>query len=245
MHRAPEAVIGLIGWLWWWVLPIRKRLAVDNYQAAFPDRDPRELRQTVGELVVGYIDLFLNRPVKLKHMDLVQQGGICLAGHGGAWDLALCAAAKKVPATIFVKLPTNRLAAWWITRMRKKSGIELLAPTGSAFAAFRALRKGRLVVFVMDQRFNDGIKVPFFGRDARTSAGFALMLHRTKAPLFGAWQWRDATGQHTLKIEALSPTIPDDIAQAISELTAFSQTWTERMIRTQPHSWLWLHDRWK
>ena len=145
-------MIGLIGWLWWWVIPIRKTLAIENYQAAFPDRDPRELRRTVGELVMGYVDLLLGRPVHLDGMDLVQQGGLCLAGHGGAWDLALCAAAKKVPATIFVKLPTNRLAAWWITRMREKSNIELLSPTGSAFSAFRALRKGRLVVFVLDQQ---------------------------------------------------------------------------------------------
>jgi len=238
-------VTWLIGWLWWWVIPIRKQLAVTNYQAAFPERDPRELRRTVGELVMGYVDLLIGRSVQLDHMDLVQQGGICLAGHGGAWDLALCAAAKKVPATIFVKLPKNRLAAWWITRMRKKSGIELLPPSGSTFAAFRALRKGRLVVFVTDQRFNDGIKVPFFGRDARTSRGFALMLHRTRAPVFGAWQWRDAQGGHRLAVEALHPEIPDDLVQAVPELTAWSQAWTEQKIRTAPHSWLWLHDRWK
>ena len=238
-------MIRLIGWLWWWVIPIRKQLAIDNYSAAFPDRDPRELRRTVGELVCGYVDLALGRPVHLAHMDLVQQGGICLAGHGAAWDLALCAAAKAVPATIFVKLPSSRLAAWWITRMRERSNIELLAPTGSTFAAFRALRKGRLVVFVMDQRFNDGIRVPLFGRPARTSRGFALMLHRTKAPVFGAWQWRDERGNHRLAIEALHPEIPADPEEAIPSLTAWSQAWTERMIRTAPHSWLWLHDRWK
>lgn len=238
-------MIGFIGWLWWWVLPIRKRMAVENYGLAFPERDPRELRRTVGELVMGYIDLLLGRPVTLEHMDLVQQGGICLAGHGGAWDLALCAAARKVPATIFVKVPSNKLAAWWITRMRERSNIELLEPSGSAFAAFRALRKGRLVVFVMDQRFNDGIAVPFFGRPARTSRGFALMLHRTKAPLFGAWQWRDPDGSHRLSIEPLEFEIPRDVEAAVPALTTASQAWTERMIRTAPHSWLWLHNRWK
>ena len=238
-------MITLVGWLWWWVIPIRKTLAIANYQAAFPDRDPKELQRTVGELVMGYIDLLLGRPVTLEGMDLVQQGGLCLAGHGGAWDLALCAAAKQVPATIFVKLPTNRLAAWWITRMRQKSNIELLSPTGSAFSAFRALRKGRLVVFVLDQRFNDGIAVPFFGRQARTSRGFALMLLRTRAPVFGAWQWRDNQGRHRLAVEALSPDIPDDVDEATLALTAWSQAWTEQKIRTAPHSWLWLHDRWK
>jgi KDO2-lipid IV(A) lauroyltransferase len=234
----------LIGWLWWWVLPIRKQVALDNFTAAFPDEDPTQLRRTVGELVMGYVDLALRRPVKLENMQLVQQGGICLAGHGGAWDLALCAAAQAVPTTIFVKLPSNPLAAWWITRMRERSNIELLSPTGSAFAAIRALKRGRLLVFVMDQRFNDGIRVPFFGRPARTSRGFALLLHRTRAPTFGAWQWRGTDGKHRLRIEALHPEIPDDLDTAVTALTTFSQTWTETQIRTAPHSWLWLHKRW-
>jgi len=238
-------MIALIGWLWWWVIPIRKSLAIENYAAAFPERDPRELRRTVGELVAGYLDLFLGRPVQLENMHLVQQGGICLAGHGAAWDLALCAAAKEVPATIFVKTPSNPIAAWWITRMRKKSDIELLAPSGSLFSAFRALRRGRLVVFVLDQRDNDGLVVPFFDRGARTSRGFALMLHRTRASLYGAWQWRDERGHHRLAVEALDFDIPDTADRAIPSLTAASQRWTERMIRTAPHSWLWLHNRWK
>lgn len=238
-------MIHLIGWLWWWVLPIRKKVAIANYQQAFPDRDPRELRRTVGELVAGYIDLLLGRPVALEGMEMVQQGGICLAGHGGAWDLALCAAARAVPATIFVRTPHNRLAAWWITRMRERSGIELLPPRGSAFKALRALKRGRLVVFVQDQRDNDGIRVDFFGQSARTSRGFATLVHRTRAPVFGAWQWRDASGKHRLAIERIDLDFPDDADAAIVSLTHASQAWYEKMIRTTPHSWLWLHDRWR
>jgi len=238
-------MIRLIGWLWWWVIPIRKRLAIANYTAAFPDRDPRDLQRTVGELVTGYIDLLLGRPVTLHGMDQVQQGGICLAGHGGAWDLGLCAAARHVSATIFVRTPSNGLAAWWITRVRKQSGLELLPPRHSALKALRALKRGRLLVFVQDQRENNGIRVPFFGRPARTSRGLATLLYHTRAPVFGAWQWRDASGHHHLAVESIDISFPDDPEEATAVITQATQAWYEEKIRTAPHSWLWLHDRWR
>jgi KDO2-lipid IV(A) lauroyltransferase len=233
-----------IGWVWWWVLPIRKRMAVANYAAAFPDRDPGELRQTVGELAMGYIDLLRRRPVHLEGMDLVQAGGICLAGHGGAWDLGLCAAAKEVPTTIFVKPPANRLAAWWITRVRRQSQMELLPPKGSALKALRALKRGRLLVFVQDQRENSGIQVDFFGRPARTSRGLGTLLVHTGAPVFGAWQWRDERGHH-LKVERIDFEYEADPKRAIPAITQATQDWYEQKIRERPHSWLWLHNRWR
>ncbi len=238
-------MIRLIGWLWWWVIPIRKKLAIANYAAAFPERDPRDLQRTVGELVAGYVDLLRGRPVALQGMELVQQGGVCLAGHGGAWDLGLCAAARQVPATIFVRTPSNRLAAWWITRMRERSGIELLPPRNSALKALRALKRGRLLVFVQDQRENDGIRIDFFGRPARTSRGLATIVYHTKAPVFGAWQWRDEAGQHHLSVEPIEIPFPDDPDEAPAVITRATQAWYEDKIRSAPHSWLWLHDRWR
>jgi KDO2-lipid IV(A) lauroyltransferase len=172
-------------------------------------------------------------------------GGLCLAGHGGAWDLALVSAGFHVPITIFVREPTNRLAAWALARVRGRSDVELLPPRGSMSAAREALERGRLVVFVQDQRHNDGVEVPFFGRPALTSAGFAALAWRSRAPVFGAWQWWDGDGGHQLRFETLEPIFPETRDEAIVSLTRFSQAFYEDRIRERPHSWLWLHKRWK
>ncbi len=238
-------MITFFGWLWWWVLPVRKRLAIDNFQHAFPERDVGELRRCVGELVMGYVDLALGRRAVVHGAELLSRGGICLAGHGGAWDLGLISAGSDIRATIFVRTPANRLAAWWITRCRRRSGLELLPPSGSALSAYRALRNGRMVVFVQDQRHNQGICVQFFGRQAWTSRGFGVLAARTGAPLFGAWQWRDEDGQHHIQLERLQLDIPDDPDAAVVALTEASQRFYEEKIRQRPHSWLWLHDRWR
>lgn len=237
-------MISLIGWLWWVLVPVRKRMAIANFQHAFPDRSASELRRSVGEMVWGYIELSLGKRAVVHGAEHIQNGGLCLAGHGGAWDLGLISAAEQIPTTIFVKTPANPLVAWWITRLRKQANIELLPPTKAAVSAYRALKRGRLVVFVQDQRHNAGVPVLFFDRPAWTSRGFAVMATRTEAPLFGAWQWRDPTnGTHHIAIEPL--LIEDRRPDAEQLITQQTQRFYETKIRERPHSWLWLHNRWR
>ncbi len=237
-------MISLFGWIWWLLFPVRKKMAIRNYRRAFPDRSPSELRRTVGEMVWGYIELAMGRRAVVHGAEQIQNGGICLAGHGGAWDLGLISAAEKIPTTIFVKTPTNPVLAWWIKRLRERANIELLPPSNSALSAFRALKRGRLIVFVQDQRHNAGIPVPFFGQPAWTSRGFAVMATRTQAPTFCAWQWRDPEqGIHHIQIESLA--IKDRSPDAEEQITQQTQQFYEEKIRTRPHSWLWLHNRWR
>ena len=237
-------MITLLGWIWWLICPVRKRLAIENYRSAFPDRPSGELRRCVGEMIWGYIELAMGKRAEVRGAEQAANGGLCLAGHGGAWDLALISAAHHIPITIFVKTPSNPLVAWWIRRTREAAGLELLPPHSSALAAYRALKRGRLVVFVQDQRHNQGIPVPFFGRPAWTSCGFAVLAARTGAPVFGAWQSRDEKdGTHSMQIEPLllESRSPDHI----QDITAATQQFYEHKIRMRPHSWLWLHDRWR
>lgn len=234
----------LIGWLWWLVVPVRKRLAVEQYRRCFPDRDPGELRRTVGEIAAGYVDLALGSRARVEGAELLARGGLVVCGHGASWDMTLVSTGERAPVTIFVKPPSNRWLAAWIERRRRAGGVELLPPGGSMKDAYAALERGRAVYFVQDQRLNRGIAVPFFGRPALTSPAFAAMAWRTRAPMFGLWQWVEG-GQHRCKVVALDWPVPEDRDQAIAELTARTQRFYEESIRTAPHAWLWLHDRWK
>jgi KDO2-lipid IV(A) lauroyltransferase len=233
----------VLGWLWWTVLPVRRNEAVAAYRAAFPDRDPRELRRNVGAVVASYAGLLVGRRAEVVGWELAEGGAIALAGHFAAWDLALLSAARHVPATIAVREPTNRLIARVIRHLRAKEGVELLPPRGSMAALTAALERGRTVVLVQDQRHNDGLDVPFFGRPARTSAAFAALVRRTDRPVVGVWQeWRP-DGRLVVRFERLE--CPPRDAATVDALTAFSQQFYERHIREQPWAWWWLHRRWK
>jgi len=238
------ALRSIIGWLWWLFIPIRKNLAVANFQHCFPERTPGELRSGIGDIVVQYLYLFFGKRAHLALPEDIKGGGICLAGHGSAWDIALLSLAENVPVTIFLRKPSNRLLAKWITSQRARAGIEALYGRNCMNRAYKSLEAGRLVVFVQDQRHNDGINSLFFNRPCLSSAAFASMLHRTRAPLFGAWQRNDGSAI-AITLERLNWTIPEDREAAIPLLTQQSQYFYEEKISINPASWLWLHDRWK
>jgi KDO2-lipid IV(A) lauroyltransferase len=234
----------LLGWIWWTVLPLRKRLAVANHQAAFPDRDPGELRRTVGELAWSYAELLLGRRARVAGLEHFSGGAIALAGHFPGWDLALVSLAEQAPVTIFVREPHDALPRWVIRRLRARAGAELLPPRGSMARAYAALGQGRTVIFVQDQRHDGGLVVDFLGRPAKTSPALAAMAWRTRAPLVSIVQER-IDGEWVATIRPLAVAVPADRDAAIAALTAESQRFYSREIRRRPWAWWWLHDRWR
>lgn len=238
-------MIRFLGLLWWYLLPVRRAHAVTAFSEAFPDLDPKRLQWTVGSVAWSYVELLLGRRMVIEGMEATRGGGICLAGHGGAWDLALVSGGETTPVTIFVKPPTNRFAAWVVARLRGGSDVQLLPPRGSMAAAYAALDAGRLVAFVQDQRHNNGVPSTFFGRPAQTSAAFAAMVWRRRAPVFGMWQWREPDGTHRGRMVPLVLQIPEDRDAAIAALTQASQDFYEAQIRAYPADWWWLHRRWR
>lgn len=233
-----------LGWLWWLVFPVRKALAVRNFQIAFPDENPAKLRRNVGVVVWSYFELLLRRRAKVEGVERLKGGTIALGGHASSWDITLLSLARHVPVTIFVKPPSNRLAAWVIGALRGQEDLELLPPTGSMSAAYDALERGRMVMFVQDQRYNHGIPVDFLGRPALTSAGFASMVWRTKAPVVGVWQYKEG-GEHHVSVSSLAFEIPEERDVAIVALTEKSQRFYADQIKDNPSNWWWLHDRWR
>lgn len=235
----------VLGWLWWWVLPIRKGVAVDNLRAAFPlvPAGP-PLRRAVGAVVWSYAEIALGVQARVEGPP-IPPGSIGLLAHGTAWDPGLLALGRAVPTSVFVNVPSARCAARFITQKRRQAGLELLGQQDSFDRGRAALGEGRLVVFALDQRHNAGIPVPFLGRPAWTSAAFAVLAHESKAPVFGLWPCLDADGRHVLRAERLALVVPPTRDQAVSTLTEQALAWYAERVTAEPGGWWWLHRRWK
>ena len=241
-----------LAWVWWLVLPIRKRKAVANLRACFPELPPGPtLRRSLREILLGYVELLRHRraPIEVVYEDielLVEparrgEGTLVVAGHGGSWDLVVAAFPKayQVPVSIYVKPPASPAVAGIIEEIRVDLGLKLLPPDGSMLAGLRDLKRGHVLVFPLDQRRNQGVPVPFFGRPAWTSPALALAAARTGAKVVGVWQWREGLGRHRLRCYPLE--LSGDRDQDMRTLNGF----IEDRIRERPHAWLWLHDRWR
>jgi KDO2-lipid IV(A) lauroyltransferase len=188
--------------------------------------------------------------VGLEHVDRLRDdgiGGIFFSGHYGNWEiLALAAGQCGVPLTMIYREANNPL----VERMLRKTRAAVpgrLLPKGAAGAraAVAALLKGEHLAMLIDQKLNDGIPVPFFGRDAMTAPSLARLAMRYRVPVVPARVER-LVGAH-FRVTVLPPlhfTASDDkdadTLAAMTQINAMLESW----IRARPDHWFWLHRRW-
>jgi len=166
-------------------------------------------------------------------------------GHLGNWEVPPVATALRGFATnVFYRAPNNPLLLNLFTK-RQTPG-ELI-PKGAAGAkrAFTLLKQGKHLGILVDQKLNDGIAVPFFGRDAMTGTALAEFALRFEAPMMpircvrlpGA-RFRFEFGE-ALKVDP-SGDRKTDVRAIMTDVNALLENW----IRENPGQWLWLHRRW-
>lgn len=170
------------------------------------------------------------------------EGVILVAGHFGSWDLCgpMVGRQESLPATVVVKNPSWKPAAEYVDEVRRKFGLGLLPSMNSFKAILKELGEGRVLVFLLDQRYRRGIPIEFFGRTAWTSRAVSIAAERSGAPVYGLSYWREGIGRHVARSTGPLPMVGDP-----ETATATIQRFYEEVIRERPHSWLWLHDRWR
>ena len=96
-----------------------------------------------------------------------------------------------------------------------------------------------------DQKLNEGVPVPFFGRDAMTAPAIAELALRHAAPLVPVRVSREPRAR--FRVHLFEPVevarTGDRDADTRAVLTAINET-LEGWIREKPDHWLWIHRRW-
>lgn len=172
---------------------------------------------------------------------------IMFSGHLGNWEI-LPVAARRIglDTALVYRPPNNPHVAGLVHRARRRTGTNLV-PKGSdgARAIVKALKDGLSVGILVDQKFNRGIPVPFFGHDAMTTDAVAHLARRFKAPLVPARVERIG-GAHFRVTVYPALDLPDtgdraaDAARTMESVNAVLEDW----ISDHPEQWLWLHRRW-
>ena len=172
------------------------------------------------------------------------------SGHFDNWEMILPIAARLgLPVSGFYRAASDPRVDAIIQAMRQRA----LGPDVTMFAkgangarqALAHLRAGGSLGFLVDQKMNDGIAVPFFGRPAMTAPALAQLALRFDAPVVPVRVVRLGPARFRMVCEA-----PLDVARSGDKhadthaITAAMNATLERWIRAEPGAWLWLHRRW-
>ena len=246
-------------------IPISAR-AVKNLSAAFPEKSPAEIATIVramwdnlGRVAAEYPHLGeINvydpegrvEVSGFEYADLLRddgRGGIFFSGHIANWEiLSLGATQRGVPLDRVYREANNRLVEWLYKHGR--AAVEgALIPKGSAGARvlLRSLEDNRHIAMMVDQKMNDGIPVPFFGRDVMTAPALAELALRYDCPVVPARVERLKGAHFRLLVYPPLELVKTgdrraDVAANMAQVNAILEQW----IRDTPEQWLWLHNRW-
>jgi KDO2-lipid IV(A) lauroyltransferase len=172
---------------------------------------------------------------------------IFFSAHYGNWEIAIRTAAQAgFDVTGVYRAPNNPIVDRFVLWARGGDGGELV-PKGDIAArkAFGALREGRALCMLVDQKMNDGIAVPFFGRDAMTAPALAVLALRYDCVVVPIRMQR-TKGAHFRMISEPPLTLPktgNTDADRLALMTAVNAT-VECWVREHPEQWLWVHRRW-
>jgi KDO2-lipid IV(A) lauroyltransferase len=187
--------------------------------------------------------------IGIEHIDRLRDDGkpgICFSGHLGNWELLPVVAAQYGVALSNVYRAANNRHVDRLLRILRPDSAELI-PKGSAGARqmIAALGRGAHLGMLVDQKMNDGIAVPFFGRPAMTAPALAQLALKYDCPVLPGRVERIGGAHFRLIVEPplALPRSGDRQADTLA-LTEAVNRHLERWIAEQPGQWLWLHRRW-
>ncbi len=185
----------------------------------------------------------------LEHIDRAVATGrrmIIFSGHIANWEIAMLAAVQYgVEVAQIYRAANNPLVDRMITRFRGIGGELIPKGTVAARRAIAVLRRGAHLTMLADQKMNDGIPVPFFGRPAMTSSALASLALRFDCDVLPARVERLGGAHFRLTV---FPPLPlprsgDHHADVAALMARVNQT-LEGWIRDRPEEWFWVHRRW-
>lgn len=173
-----------------------------------------------------------------------------VSGHLGNWELLMPIAQQLgVRVAGVYRAPSNVAVRALLAGMRDAAtggGVPLF-PKGATGArgALRFMEGGGSLALLMDQKLNDGIAVPFFGRMAMTAPAAAQFALRFGVPVIPVRMVRLGPARLRMVCEAPLQVVRtgDRGADAYAMTVAINGV-LEQWIREAPGSWLWLHRRW-
>jgi KDO2-lipid IV(A) lauroyltransferase len=184
--------------------------------------------------------------------DIAAQAGpvLFVSGHFGNWEvLPVVARTFGIKLSSFYRAAANPAVDKLIIELRQRAVGEAVPQFAKgaigARQALAFLRDGGRLGMLVDQKMNDGIPAPFFGRTAMTAPAASAFALRFRCPVVFAYVER--IGPMRFRVLCDKPLdLPDtgDRQADIATLTAEINLRLERWIRAHPESWLWLHRRW-
>jgi len=238
-----------------------------NLRISYPDKSDgeiniiiREMWDNLGSTIAEYAHLdklSLKGPdprIEISNIDkairVLDQGkGILfVSGHFGNWEvMPLAARQYGVEGGVVYRPLNNPYVDRWLVQQRKINGPKDQISKGAhgTKRIFTLLRAGKAIFLLVDQKTNEGVPAPFFGRMAMTTPAPAALALKLGAIVLPVSNERLKGARFRMTVHdpiTFEPT--GDYERDVLALTAKINEVIEQCVRYRPSQWLWIHRRW-
>jgi KDO2-lipid IV(A) lauroyltransferase len=174
---------------------------------------------------------------------------LLVTGHFGNWELAGYALGLfGFRAHAIARPLDNAYLDDYFRRFRESTGQRVLAKKGDFDEIQAILDRGGVLATLADQDAGQrGLFVDFFNRPASTHKAVALLALEHKVPMLviGAPRVGAPMRYEIVAEEFILPEQYEGRPDAVRSITQRFTTALERIVRTYPEQYFWLHRRWK
>jgi KDO2-lipid IV(A) lauroyltransferase len=222
----------------------RDRLAIDQWE---------QTGRTFAELAVmdrltpegGRIDL-----VGFERLHAIRDSGrpvVFVSGHLANFEvMAAAILAAGVPCQVTYRAANNPYVDALIRQSRERYGIKLFAPKGDGTRELMTgMKRGDSIALLVDQKYDQGPEVEFFGQPVNASPGaarlalkFGTVIQPLSVVRLSGVRFR-VTAHEPITV----PDTGDKAADVLAGVQAVNR-FVEDRVREHPVDWFWVHKRW-
>jgi len=241
-----------------------KKIINQNFKTALPDVSEEQIKNYTsnmwnyyGRILAEYpflknfrnnsknINIEIIGKEILKDIQKKNENVIFVSGHFDNFELMAMAIEKAGIKLAAIYRPLNNFFMDKImVYLRKKyiCKIQIKKGRSSVRQLVRLFKSGYSMAIMIDQRVSEGIKSPFFNKDAYSTTIPAQFVKKFNCRVVPIYIERKL--DVNFKIKVLKP-LKFEKNESIKKITNDLNLCLEKMIINNPSKWIWSHNRWK
>ena len=254
----------ILGLFFYYIIPLRKSVALKNISIAFPDQSKPENNQLVkdcychfGMILADFFCLpkikrekntaIVNIPSESIKLFKQNQGGIILTGHLGNWEyIGPFLSLRGIKCAGVAQIQHNITSDIFFNELRKTDLMRIIPVDAGSKVMIRSIREGYYLGLISDQNAGrKGTNAQFFNSPVSVPKGAAAFHLKTNAPILLGFCILSMDFTYHLSFQELDMEgLPENSNEAIVEINQRYSKLLEEAIRENPQQYFWFHRKW-
>ena len=254
----------LLGSFFYYIIPLRKSVALKNISIAFPNWNMAEKKSLLrscyrhyGMILADFFRLpkvkrendtaIVNIPSESIELFKQNQGGIILTGHLGNWEYigpSLCLRGIKCAGV--AQIHHNSTSDQFFNDLRRTELMRIIPVDAGSKIMIRSIQDGYYLGLISDQNAGRrGTNAQFFNNPVSVPKGAAAFHLKTNTPILLGFCILSMDFTYHLSFQEMDMEgLPENSNEAIVEINQRYSKLLEEAVREHPQQYFWFHRKW-